>query len=63
LIIIKTDFDKEFAALIPSKFENTQGKEYQLNSKKYKGGKSIRDLLMIYFQNEEIILCKWKHPV
>ena len=60
---MKTDCDKEIAVLMPSKIENTQGKEYEINSKTYRGGKVIPDLLMIYWINKEIISCKWKHSV
>ena len=60
---MKTDFDKELSVIIPSKFEDTHEQEYELNSKKYWGGKVISDLLMIYWLNKEIISCKWKHPV
>ena len=49
--------------MIPSKFENTQGNEYELNSKKLKSGKIIPDLLMIYWLNDKIVSCTWKHQV
>ena len=30
-VVIKTDYDKEIAVVIPSKFENTEEMEYELN--------------------------------
>ena len=63
MIVLKTDLNKELVAIIPSKFENTQDNEYELNAKWYKGGKVIPDLLMVYWLDKQIVSCKWKHQV
>ena len=38
-LIVKTDCDKEIAVLMPSKIENTQGKEYEIIKSDFKPGR------------------------
>ena len=54
-VIIKTEFDKIIAVFIPTKFEMTQGCDYELNSFSYINGKVINDCIIFYCQEKQLV--------
>ena len=61
LVILRTNFGKIIVCFVDSKFESTEGMEYEINGFKYIKGKLINNSIIYYFLDDQLVKCTWKH--
>jgi len=61
LVVIKTNFGKEIASFVDSKFESTRGMVCEIIGKKSRDGKLINNSIIYYFLDDLLVKCPWRH--